>query len=202
MNKRLQEIGHRQYVGGLWEELGRLQFDFMVGQGLLPDHVLLDIACGSLRAGRHFIPYLNKGNYLGMDKEGELIENGLRHEILAAVIEEKEPEFVISDQFDFLKFNVVADYALAQSLFTHIPPDAIVLCLKRLKPILKEDGRFYATFFIIDQAERHPAGRTGHEVFRYTKEEIEAIALESNWNIEFMGNWNHPRGQEMVIFRP
>ena len=57
-------FGHRDYVGAHWEELGSLQFRFMVDQGLLPHHVLVDIACGSLRGGVHFIPYLDPGNYL------------------------------------------------------------------------------------------------------------------------------------------
>jgi hypothetical protein len=29
---------HRAFVGGMWEEIGRLQFDFLRGQGLKPDH--------------------------------------------------------------------------------------------------------------------------------------------------------------------
>ena len=39
-------LGHRDYVGGRWEELGRLQFDFLCDHGLRPEHVLLDVACG------------------------------------------------------------------------------------------------------------------------------------------------------------
>ncbi|MGG6294672.1 hypothetical protein ACQ4M4_09620 [Leptolyngbya sp. AN02str] len=41
---------HRQFIGGLWEELGQLQFDFLKENGLLPEHRLLDMGCGSLRA--------------------------------------------------------------------------------------------------------------------------------------------------------
>ena len=58
---------HRGYVGGMWEEIGKVQIDFMVGQGLRPDDVFVDVACGSLRAGRHFISYLDPANYLGLD---------------------------------------------------------------------------------------------------------------------------------------
>ena len=48
----LTKEGHREFVGGIWEVMGKLQFDFLVKQGLRPNHVFLDIACGSLRAGR------------------------------------------------------------------------------------------------------------------------------------------------------
>ena len=33
---------HREFVGGLWSELGKLQLDFLRAQGLRPDHRLLD----------------------------------------------------------------------------------------------------------------------------------------------------------------
>ncbi len=41
-------------VGGMWEEIGRLQFVFLVEKGLQPHHEMLDIGCGTLRGGRHF----------------------------------------------------------------------------------------------------------------------------------------------------
>ena len=73
--------GHRGYVGGKWDELGRLQFDFMVARGLQPEHVFLDVACGSLRGGVHFIKYLDAGNYLGIDKERALVRRGPGNDI-------------------------------------------------------------------------------------------------------------------------
>jgi hypothetical protein len=29
----VEKLGHRNYVGGMWEEIGKLQFDFLVQQG-------------------------------------------------------------------------------------------------------------------------------------------------------------------------
>jgi hypothetical protein len=34
---------HRDFVGGMWEELGELQFQWMQDQGLEPNHKLLDV---------------------------------------------------------------------------------------------------------------------------------------------------------------
>ena len=42
---------HRDSVGGLWDEVGQLQVDFLVSRGLMQHHKLLDIGCGSLRGG-------------------------------------------------------------------------------------------------------------------------------------------------------
>ncbi|HEY7982454.1 MAG TPA: hypothetical protein VID19_13355, partial [Candidatus Eremiobacteraceae bacterium] len=39
-------LGHRAYVGGIWEEIGKLQFDFLVAHGLRPEHHLVDVGCG------------------------------------------------------------------------------------------------------------------------------------------------------------
>ena len=41
---------HRAAVGGLWDELGRLQCDFMISAGLLPDHQFIDVGCGACSA--------------------------------------------------------------------------------------------------------------------------------------------------------
>jgi hypothetical protein len=45
----IHDHGHRESVGGLWDEIGCPQLDFLVEQGLRPHDVLLDVACGSLR---------------------------------------------------------------------------------------------------------------------------------------------------------
>ena len=113
-------VGHRGYVGGMWDEIGTLQFGFMKAQGLQPHHVLLDIACGSLRGGVHFIPYLDRGNYLGIEKEAGLVRLGLDQELDPSVRSAKAPEFVISDSFEFVRFSRRPGFALAQSLFTHL----------------------------------------------------------------------------------
>ena len=51
MKKAVADGHHREVIGGMWEELGRLQKRFLIEQGLKPDHRFLDMGCGSLRAG-------------------------------------------------------------------------------------------------------------------------------------------------------
>lgn len=69
---------HRNLVGGLWEELGTLQFNFLKDHGLQPHHRLVDLGCGALRGGLHFIRYLDAGHYYGIDINASLIEAGKR----------------------------------------------------------------------------------------------------------------------------
>jgi hypothetical protein len=92
----IRKLGHREYVGGLWDEMGELQFDFLVEQGLMPSDVLLDVGCGSLRGGVHFIRYLEPGNYLGMEKEQELLQLGVKSELGMESLQARRPELLAS----------------------------------------------------------------------------------------------------------
>jgi hypothetical protein len=146
-DKGIQKKGHRGYVGGMWDEIGQLQFDFRLAKGLTPESYLLDIACGSLRLGVNAIPYLEPSHYLGIEKESGLIKAGLEQELDPGIGEQKRPNIVISDSFDFARRGQTADFAIAQSLFTHLPANPINLCFQRLHPHLESDGVFYATYF-------------------------------------------------------
>ena len=126
-------LGHRRYVGGHWEEIGRLQFDFLVSEGLKSSDVLVDVACGCLRAGVHFIPYLEPGNYLGIEKETELIRNGLEVELSEHVREERRPEVIVHRRSNFDRFSKHPTFGIAQSLFTHLPPALITDCFVKLR---------------------------------------------------------------------
>jgi len=188
--------GHRDYVGGFWEEIGRLQFDFLVAEGLRPEHVLLDVGCGSLRGGVYFIPYLDRGHYLGIDKERLLIRRGLRTELDAAVRREKDPQFVVSDDFEFERFPVRPDFALAQSLFTHLPAGVITRCLEKLRAF-SPGCRLYATFAEVDAPVENRATSHSRHGFRYTAAEMAAFGDATGWAFRSIGQWGHPRGQVM-----
>lgn len=195
-------IGHRHYVGGLWDEIGKLQFEFLKSKGLQPGHVLLDIACGSLRAGSHFIRYLDRENYLGLDKERRLIELGLEAEVAPEVIREKSPQFVVSGSFEFSKFTKRPDFALAQSLFTHLQAEDIRLCLANLRACMVPGSRFYATYRLVPEASYRPdqGSSQAHRIFRYTRRIAEDFGASCGWRAQYIGDWSHPRGLLMMEY--
>ena len=121
-NAQMESLDHRAYVGGLWEEIGRLQFEFLLRQGLAPSDCLLDIARGSLRGGVHFIKCLNPGNYLGIETQRRLVELGIEKELGRAVFLKQKPEFIFSGDFVFHRFSEIPTYSIAQSLLTHLVP--------------------------------------------------------------------------------
>ena len=46
--------------------------------GLKPTDNLLDIGCGSLRVGKHLIPFLDDGKYCGVEPEQKYLNDGLK----------------------------------------------------------------------------------------------------------------------------
>jgi hypothetical protein len=198
----IQAVGHRQYVGGMFGEIGKLQFDFLVANGLEPQHVFLDVACGCLRAGIHFIPYLETGHYLGIDKEAGLIRAGIEVELDRELYERKQPQLIVSDTFEFERFSRKPTHALAQSLFTHLPPPMIMDCLKKLRAVMVSYGVFYATYFESATSRANPPKAHDHGLFYYTRQEMERFGSKTGWRAEYIGDWKHPRNQVIIRYRP
>jgi SAM-dependent methyltransferase len=140
------QVGHRGFVGGDFVAGGERQFRFCKEMGLKPSDVFLDVACGSLRLGRLLIPYLEEGNYVGIDREESLIQAGLKHEIDAAAVAAKKPQFLISGDFDFSGMRKRPNFCVAFSLFTHLDAHDIRKCLRNMAPHVAPGAVFYATF--------------------------------------------------------
>lgn len=196
------KIGHREYVGRAshFDEIGALQLDFLKRQGLRPGHVLYDIACGSLRAGRHFIPYLDRGHYLGMEGEEALIEMGLKHEIDPAIVADKAPQFVISYEFAFDEFSRSPDYAIAASLFTHLNEDDIRLCLSRLAARVEGECQLFATFFKVDHPTPNFRRSHPHLGFCYTTAQMEAFGADAGWSADYVGDLGWYKKQKVMRY--
>lgn len=198
----IAQLGHREYVGGRWEEIGRLQFDFLVRHGLRPHHLLLDVACGSLRAGVYLIPYLERGNYWGLEKETDLIEAGLKRELDPQIRSTKEPQFIITADFDVTPLPRPADFVLIHSLFTHLPLSVIQHCLRQILQASQPETICYATFFEAATSRSNPGTPHDHESFFHTREEMNSCSLAAGWSPEYLGDWGHPRGQKMLRLTP
>jgi len=194
-------VGHRKYVGGCWEEVGALQFDFLLDQGLQPRHHLLDIGCGALRLGVKAIPYLEPGHYLGIEKEASLLQAGVDQELGRELLA-KRPRLLCDHRFRFHRFRQPVEMAMAQSLFTHLPQRLIERCLRRLRPSLVAGGMLCATFFEVAEPCANPRRPHDHGYFAYTRAQMEAFGERNGYVPDYLGDWNHPRGQVMVIYRP
>lgn len=200
---------HRKFIGGVWDTHGARQLDFLRGQGLLPEHQLLDIGCGCFRAGRHFIDYLAPGNYYGVDANHSLLQTGYDIELSAEQRARLPIENVrANDRFD-VDFGTQVDFAIAQSVFTHVSLNHIRLCLYRASKAVRPGGSFFATFF-----ERPPSTPvdqifsphkvkpffTEKNLYWYYRADLQWAAQIAPWRVNYIGAWGHPANQKMIQF--
>jgi SAM-dependent methyltransferase len=201
---------HRGAVGGMWEEIGQLQFDFLVGQGLTPEHYLLDMGCGSLRGGVHFVKYLEPGHYFGIDRNPKLLAAG-ESELERAGVMGKRPTLEARSDFVATDLGQSFDFALAQSLFTHLPFNTIVRCIAEVGRALSPGGRFFATFFanpgprlrtdpIPIKSDITIPVRLDSDPYFYDPALFSWLCEGSDLVCDYHGDWGHPRSQEMLVF--
>ena len=184
-------------VGGMWEEIGKLQFDFLVSNGLQPHHRLLDIGCGTLRGGRHFIKYMNAGNYSGIDISPKAIDSG-KQLVEQEGLSEKQPKLVVSRNKDlrFKEFDGrVFDYLIAQSVFTHLKPEHIEECFQHISRLMNRDSVFFFTF-----NEELEFKQADLKDFCYPVSFFQSLADEYGFNLRDRSeDYKHPRGQHMAM---
>jgi SAM-dependent methyltransferase len=203
---------HRAVIGGLWDELGQLQIDFLIAQGLKPHHTLLDIGCGSLRAGVKLIKYLDAGNYFGTDLNESLLSVGYDIELAKVGLTAKLPraQLIVDGDFDFAWCRRPFDFVLAQSVFTHLPLGFVRICLERLCGVVKVGGRLFITIYEIPedhlphQPYRHePGGIVSNgdkDPYHHRASDIASATQGLPWVASYIGGWNHPRSQRMIQF--
>ncbi len=141
---------YRAHVGPseLYDVSSAVQFNLLTALGLREDHFLLDVGCGSLKAGRLFIPYLRPGRYYGIEHLPWLIQESIEREIGADLVRIKKPVFSDDNNWTMSVFNRPFDFILAQSIFSHLPQQGIRRCVAEAKKALKPDGIFAASFFL------------------------------------------------------
>lgn len=190
----------QEAIGGLWEEVGQLQFDFLCGRGLKREHSLFDIGCGTLRGGRHFIRYLNSHGYTGLDISPAAIESA------AALVQREQlthklPRLIVSQRQD-LTFHEVAgqqfDWLLAQSVFTHLPAHNIEECLANIGRVMHRGSRFFFTYY---RSTAHQ--QVSVKTFSYPVDFFQQLAVRCQLQLtDYSCEYPHPRGQLMMELRP
>jgi SAM-dependent methyltransferase len=207
----LVEAGdHRGPVGDMWEAMGELQLSFLQSKGLKPEHRLLDIGCGSLRGGVKFVAFVDAGNYYGTDLNRPFLDAGYDKEIKPLGLADRLPrENLIEDgEFDFTWAEKSFDFAIAQSVFTHLPLGELRKCLHGLWPHMRPGGKFFATFFEVDRDDvetmvHQPGGMQTHrdkDPFHFTRAAVESQSDGLPWEACYVGNWEHPRSQRMILY--
>lgn len=201
-NTRVDTYGHRGFVGGTdaekWYNGGKMQYHFLVSQGLQPDHTFLDVACGSLRLGQWLIPMLDSGNYYGIDGNAKLVQRGIEQEFMYDVLSVKRPNFAYNYDFN-LDFIDSFDFAIAQSLLTHMTTELVDMCLGNLSQKMHQSSKLYITYF--QGTEKHnPVTKSDpQKVWRYRFSTIQNIANRHGLALHKMGKYNSPNPQMLLL---
>jgi SAM-dependent methyltransferase len=183
----------RSAVGGMWDEMGELQLATLSQQGLQPRHTLLDIGCGSFRAGRKFIRYLEPGRYTGIDISPRIIEEGKKLLLAEGISLDVFACRVVND-LRFAEFaGQTFDFLLAQSVFTHTPAAVIEECFAHVGRVMHPGSVFCFTFF--EGADGSYDGAM--ENFAYRPAFFDALAARHGLRFEPIAGFAHPRGQKL-----
>jgi SAM-dependent methyltransferase len=203
---RLADRHYRSYVGSPedYDLLGATQFTLLLAAGLRETHRMVDVGCGSLRAGRLFIPYLRPGHYFGVEPNRWLVEEGIKHELGDDIVRVKRPTFRFVEDFSLSAFGVDFDFALAHSVFSHTYPDLALTGLRGIAEALAPQGKLFGTF-IENFAEGEPSTGGSGWLYPgcviYAWEEMQGLIEESGLVARRI-DWIHPRQSWFVAAHP
>jgi len=178
-----------------WRKGGKEQFEYLIKHGLQPNHKLLEIGCGNLRAGYRFIQYLDADNYYGTEISPEVLERA-RETLDREGGAEKRPHLTLVDnmRFEFLA-DACIDVVHAHSVFSHSPLSVIEECPRHLPHILRPGGQFFFTFNRTDGKERNVL----REDFYYRTETLIDLARRCGLNAEFMHDWEELEQRQSML---
>lgn len=191
---------HLNFVGVReeYDLMGAMQFSVMCALGLRDGHRLLDIGCGSLRAGRLFIPYLAPGNYTGLEPNRWLVEEAIDRELGRELTALRAPTFLHNETFD-VSGQEPFDFVLAQSIATHTGPEMTRALFGSIRDALAPSGVAAVTFIHGPR----DTGREGWEYMGVTPYRRQTIArwLDEAGLDAVRLRWYHPRHTWWAITR-
>lgn len=108
---------------------GRKQTIALLHHGMNPDSKVLDIGCGSLRAGHWLIRLLDPGCYFGIEPNRSMLEAGVEILLGPEMVAAKRPTFSYRDDFSMTHFDQQFDFYLARSIWSHASKTQIEVML-------------------------------------------------------------------------
>uniref|UniRef100_M4CAA8 Methyltransferase type 12 domain-containing protein n=2 Tax=Brassica campestris TaxID=3711 RepID=M4CAA8_BRACM len=139
---------HHSNYGEPWAG-GRDVFEFLAeSSNLKPNSRVLEIGCGTLRVGLHFIRYLNPSHFHCLEKDELSLMAALRYELPSQGLLHKRPLILRGEDMEFSKFGSGVSYDLiyASAVFLHMPDKLVWAGLERLVEKLKPyEGRIFVS---------------------------------------------------------
>jgi SAM-dependent methyltransferase len=104
---------------------GRKQTMALLYHGMNPDSKVLDIGCGSLRAGHWLIRLLDPGCYFGIEPNRAMVEAAVDILLGSEMVAAKRPTFSYRDDFSMTQFDQQFDFYMARSIWSHASKNQI-----------------------------------------------------------------------------
>jgi SAM-dependent methyltransferase len=144
----IQNQGYKQYLGGgkeQWERRGAFQLRFLQQMGLRPDSRLLDAGCGPLRSGVHFIHFLDRAGYCGIDINPDFIR--VARETVAGDprLRDKTPRLEQLENFDFARLAASFTQVIVFSVLNHCDVPARRRFFENIGRVITPESRIYLT---------------------------------------------------------
>lgn len=135
---------------GQFQTMRDWQFNLLRDVGIEPTDTLLDLGCGVLRGGIPFIEFLQSGNYYGMDLSITALLDAHRR-VHSLGLGPKSPTLIQNDDLSFDEVSGLnADYLLSQSVWSHLPPSRVRMCLSNMKFALNDGATVIVTYNELD----------------------------------------------------
>lgn len=165
-------IGAKKDGAQDWDIHGKMQLEFLKSRGLKPHHKFLDLGCGTGRLACKMIPYLDSGNYTGIDISQSCYDSCVDM-VEREGLKDKKPSFALGDgafkPVTGARFNLI----WAHSVLTHLPPDIIENLFKKLSGMRFKEFVFTYKFHVEPR-------RSGLKQFQYDPGFFKALAASVN----------------------
>ncbi len=175
-------------IEGCERLLGEFQLEYLKKQGLQPDHSLLDLGCGNLRAGVHFIPYLDAGKYTGTDISAGRLEQGQR-QVKKFNLDQKKPELILTKDHEMKELaGRTFDTIWCHGVLGHMPLADIEDLLQKIHRIMGPESAFYANYTESDGPDEQ---WVGHRHLFFRGETLRRLCEKYGLRGETMADWHN-----------
>lgn len=148
---RLSDLRNQSPIGDKWLHRGAAQFEYLKELGLSPGQCFLDYGCAVLATAAHVIPYLQAGNYVGIDVASASVAGGARR-LSERGIDRKRYHLLRAShpslpELEGFRF----DFIFAASVFQYLRRRDFGTVMIRLRGLLAPGGTFVTTYSVPEQ---------------------------------------------------
>ncbi|HEY1836998.1 MAG TPA: hypothetical protein VGG36_05025 [Rhizomicrobium sp.] len=124
-----------------WWQAGEHRFEKMIKAfAIAPHHRVIDYGCGSLRLGGHFMRYLEREHYFGLDVAADLIAIG--QELIGSdIVADRAPHLATIDEESLAAAAAFgASFLFSEAVDYHVVPDECEFYYTALKRLVNLPG--------------------------------------------------------------